>query len=301
MGTPIVNTALVGLLGAGLGYSLFLLGSAFRCGPEAAEQTRRAPRRRVVLDVRMLAARWRRLLIAASGGVAAAVFTGWPVLLVLIPTAIWWLPSALGTDRESAAWVERAEACASFAEMLRDTLAAASGLQQAVAAAAAVPPAAIAGPMRILADDLRLGVRLAPALVKLADTLADPIADRICATLIHASTRSAKNLAPVLGILAVDAREQALTMRNTMAERTRTRTAVRTITAVIGTILSVLLGADAEYLDPFGTVLGQLDLAVAGGLFAVGFVWLHRMTRPVVPHRFLTRLDRVEATRGSTT
>ncbi|WP_194891972.1 type II secretion system F family protein [Catenulispora pinisilvae] len=296
-----MNVTLVGLLGAGFGYSLYLLGSAFWRGQHAATNPAEAPRRRITVDFRMLAVRWRRLLIAASGGAATAAFTGWPVLLVLIPAAIWCLPSALGPDHQSAAWAERAEACAGFAEMLRDTLAAASGLQQAVASAAAVPPAAIAGPLRVLADDLRLGVRLAPALIKLADTLADPIADRICATLIHASTRPAKNLAPVLGILAVDAREQALTMRNMMAERTRTRTAVRTITGVIVSLLSVLLAADAEYLEPFGTALGQLDLAVAGGLFAVGFAWLHRMTRPVVPHRFLTRLDRVAVTRRDAT
>lgn len=294
MGVTAVNAALVGLLGAGLGYSLYLLGSAFR--PSSAS-TAKASRLRVTLDFRILAGRWQRLIIAASGGVTVAGFTGWPVMLVMIPAAIWWLPAALGPDRQSAAWVERAEACAGFAEMLRDTLAAASGLQQAVSAAAAVPPAAIAEPMRTLADDLRLGVRLAPALVKLANTLEDPIADRICATLIHASTRPAKNLAPVLGMLAGDAREQALAMRNTMAERVRSRTAVRTITVVIVGLLGTLLFADAEYLDPFGTVLGQLDLAVAGGLFAVGFTWLHRMTRPVVAHRFLTGLDRMEAVR----
>lgn len=290
-----MNTAVVGLLGAGFGYSVYLLGTAFRRSSDPRKPPKPS-RLLATVDIRTLATRWQHMLIAASGGVAAAAFTGWPVLLVLVPAAIWTLPSALGPDRESAAWVERAEACAGFAEMLRDTLAAAAGLQQAVAAAAAVPPAAIAGPLRTLADDLRLGVRLAPALAKLADTLADPIADRICGTLIHASTRPAKNLAPVLGMLAADAREQALTMRNMMAERTRTRTAVRTITGVIFAVLSILLAADAEYLDPFGTVLGQLDLAVAGGLFAIGFAWLRRMTQPVVPQRFLTRLDRLEKT-----
>lgn len=296
-----MSAALIGLLGAGLGYSLYLLASSLRPRPVVTTEAPTANRRRHVENLQALATRWQRLLTASSGGVAAAAFTGWPVLLVLIPPAIWWLPAALGPDRESAAWVERAEACAGFAEMVRDTLAAASGLQQAVAAAAAVPPAPIAEPLRTLADDLRLGVRLAPALIKLADTLADPVADRICATLIHASTRSAKNLAPVLGMLAADAREQALAMRNPMAERTRSRTAVRTITAVIFGLLSILLAADAEYLDPFGTALGQLDLAVAGGLFAIGFTWLHKMTRPMIAHRFLTRLDRMENARRNAT
>lgn len=292
-----MNRALAALFGTGFGYSACVIVRAVRPGDRTSTPAR-TDRLRSVVDVRGLSARWKHLLLAVLAGIAVAMATGWPVMLAVVPAAIWWLPSALGPDRDTQAWIDRAEACAGFAESLRDTIAAASGLQQAVTAAAAVPPLAIAGPLCTLSDDLRLGVRLAPALVKLADTLADPIADRICATLIHASSRPARNLAPVLGMLASDAREQALAMRVMMAERSRTQTAVRTIVGVITGVITILMTLDAAYLDPFGTVLGQLDIAVAAGLFAVGFVWLRRMSRPILPHRFLTRLDRLDTKVG---
>lgn len=290
-----MTTMLAALFGAGFGLSLMMLIRTV-CGANAQRQQRTA-RRRIDLDLTVVAIRWKHLLIAGLAGLVAAVATKWPVLLVLVPAAVWWLPLILGPDRESQTWIERAEACAGFAEMLRDTLAAAAGLEQAVAAAAAAAPAAIAEPLRTLADDLRLGVRLTPALTKLADTLADPIADRICATLIHASTRPARNLAPVLATLAADAREQALTIRNAVAARSQIRTSARVITAVVTGMTCLLLFADAAYLKPFGTVLGQLDLAVAAALFATGFAWMHRLSRPIAPRRFLTRLDRLDPAR----
>lgn len=286
-----MSVVLAGLFGAGFGLSVLVLVKSVRDAVPDPGSTRR---RRIDLDLGFLRGRRRRLLVAVAAGAAAVADTGWPVLLVLIPAAVWWFPLVLGPDRESQIWIQRAEGCAAFAEMLRDTLAAASGLEQAVAAAAGVAPAAIAEPLRTLSDDLRLGVRLAPALVKLADTLADPIADRICATLIHASSRPARNLAPVLAMLAADAREQALAMRGAVAARSQIRTSARVITVVVTGMTALLLLADSAYLDPFGTVLGQLDLAVAGALFAIGFAWLHRMSRPVTPRRFLTRLDQLD-------
>lgn len=286
-----MNGALAALFGAGFGVSLVsLVRSVSR--PQASPRT---ARRRIAVDLTVLTAQWKRLIAAAVGGILAAVLTGWPVLLVLIPAGVWWLPTILGPDRESQAWIERAEGCAGFAEMLRDTLAAASGLEQAVFAAAGAAPAAIAGPLGVLRDDLRLGVRLAPALIRVADSLADPIADRICATLIHASSRPAKNLAPVLAMLAADAREQALTMRNAVAARSQIRTSARVIAAVVIGMTGLLFMADAAYLEPFSTALGQLDLAVAGGLFAVGSTWMHRLSRPTAPRRFLTQLGRLDS------
>ncbi|HUC03940.1 MAG TPA: hypothetical protein VL961_00985 [Acidimicrobiales bacterium] len=42
------------------------------------------------------------------------------------------------------------------------------------------------------------------------------------------------------------------------------------------------------YLAPYDTATGQLVLILVGGVFAVAFMWLARMTRPVQVDRFLT-------------
>ena len=287
-GLGIVNGLLGALCGAGFGIGLLMVRRAFR------PQTPRfhtARRRAVNIDLRPLLVKWRRLLTCLAAGIAAVAVTGWPVAAVLVATGCWWLPTLLGPDRESERIIARTEGCAGFAEMLRDTLSAASGLSEAVLAASAVPPKAIEAPLRTLHSDLRHGVKVTEALGKLADTLADPIADLICATLIHANGRPSRNLPATLTALASEARGQALAMRRTVAARAQIRTAVRVVVAVILGITTVLLVADSAYLDPFSTAAGQLDLAVAGGTFAAGFAWLIRIARPAPLPRFLTRLD----------
>jgi tight adherence protein B len=287
-GVGIVNGLFGAVCGAGIGIGLLMVRHAFR------PQTRRghtARRLTVNVDLRPLLVKWRRLLLCLAAGIVAVAATGWPVAAVLVPAGCWWLPTVLGPDRESERIIYRTEGCAGFAEMLRDTLSAASGLTEAVYAASAVPPKAIDAPLRTLHSDLRHGVKVTEALGKLAETLADPIADLICATLIHANGRPSRNLPATLTALASEARGQALAMRRTVAARAQIRTAVRVVTAVILGITILLLVADSTYLDPFSTAAGQLDLAVAGGIFAAGFAWLIRVARPTPVPRFLTRLD----------
>jgi hypothetical protein len=47
------------------------------------------------------------------------------------------------------------------------------------------------------------------------------------------------------------------------------------------------------YLEPYDSPTGQLVLLAIGGLFAGGFIWLARMTRPVRPERFLAPAEPV--------
>ena len=88
-----------------------------------------------------------RLVARMAGMVGAAVLvgalTGWPVAAVLAGAAVFALPSLLRGGRDRARRVARTEAIAGWAEMLRDTLAAAAGLEQAIVATAEVSPAPI--------------------------------------------------------------------------------------------------------------------------------------------------------------
>jgi tight adherence protein B len=286
-----VNRVLAGLCGAGIAVCLLGVVRGLRW-PVGERKQLRLP---ALVDPRELVARWPKLLVAFGTGVVAGVATGWPVMVPLAAAAAWWLPPMLGPDRESERFIMRTEALAGFTEMLRDTLAAASGLEQALRAAASKPPAAIAEPLEAFASDLRHGVRLVPALCALRVRLDDELGDRICATLVHASRRPAMNLPAVLSMLAAGARSQALAMRQTVAARSQVRTAVRVIAGVVLIILGVLLITDAAYLAPFATPLGQLDLLFAGTLFAAAFAWLKRMARPEAPLRLLTNPEALDA------
>jgi hypothetical protein len=95
---------------------------------------------------------WRRGGIAVGAAVVAGLFTGWPVAAVLAAGGSWFLPALIGRDTATTALIARIEAIASWAEMMRDTLAAAAGLEQAVLATAAAAPAPIREQVAVLAS-----------------------------------------------------------------------------------------------------------------------------------------------------
>jgi len=273
--------------GIGVGLGLLLIIRGLVGVPDDTPQTPSALASRVALlrEPRML----RRIGLCAGAGVAAGLFTGWIVGAVLGFLAAWVLPGLLGKDNAGAKDLEKIEAIAAFAELLRDTLAAAAGLEQSIMACAPAAPAAIAEPVAALAARVRAGARLDTALRAFADDLADPTADLIVAALILASRRQARQLADLLSELASTARDQAALRMRTAADRARTRTSVRVITGAVLAMAGGLILLNRPYLAPYSTPQGQLVLLMIAGLFAVAFAWLRKIAAPAAPARLLTR------------
>lgn len=279
LGTSPGLAVLLGL-GTGLGLWLFVVGwrgveqrpLQWRMRGRSGEQ-----RQRVGI----------RFGVALAVGVAAAVATGWIVGAVLAGLGCWALPRVLGRDPEHAHRVARVEAIATWTEMLRDTLSAASGLEQAILATAPLAPVPIRGQITDLARRLENGERLAPSLRRLADELADPTGDLVIAALVKAAEQQARQLAELLGALAQTAREQVSMRMRVDAGRARTRTSVRVI---VGTTLAFAVAVvllNRPYLSAYDSVTGQAVLLGIGALFAVGFAWLARITRVIEPPRLL--------------
>ena len=281
-----------GLCGAGLGLGLCLLLAGL-IGTPVAEDGRQPP----VWPGRLrgLAARgWAARLPLAAGAVAGLVVwlvTGWPVGGLLAAAAGVCGPRLVGRDREQAGRVARIEAVAGWAEMLRDTLTGAAGLEQAILATAPVAPPAVRAEVGALAAALRGGHRLPEALRRFADQLADETADLVVAALLLAARHEARDLAALLGTLAAAAREQAGLRLRAAASRARTRTSVRVISAATLGFAAGLVLFDRRYLQPYDSPAGQLVLLLVGGLFATGLAWLARLARIPNPPRLLTRLD----------
>lgn len=234
-------------------------------------------------------ARWRLRTGAmfAAGTVAFAV-TGWPVgaLLAALVAAI--VPGTLGRLREETATVARTEAVATWTEMLRDTLAAAAGLEEAVSATADAAPEAIHGEVTRLARGLERG-SLTDALERFAEELANPAADLVVAALLTAARREARELVPLLTALSRSARSEAEMRLRVHVSRARVRTAVRVIIGTLGLFAGGLLLFNRPYLAPYGTAVGQLVLLGVGAVFASGWWLLQRMADIEQPERFLAR------------
>ena len=275
-------TALAAVFGAGAGVGLILVVAGLR-GADAAPADSVANPLRWRPAVEHLGAR-------LSGALAAAVVVGavtrWPVGALLAGLAGWATPALWAGRGAEAAATARIEAVATWTEMLRDTLAGAAGLEQAITASAPVAPLAIRAEVAQLAARAERD-RLAPALRAFADDLADPTADLVVAALLLAVEHRARRLGELLGSLAAAAREHAGMRLRVQAGRARTRTSVR---VVVGATLAMAAGLallDRGYLAPYNSAVGQLVLAGVGAIFTAAFAWLASMARPEPTGRLL--------------
>ncbi|KAA2253311.1 pilus assembly protein TadB [Solihabitans fulvus] len=283
--TVTLSTALAALLGLGVGVGLLLAIIGWR-GVDAARPRRVQLRRRPDAsgDQRQVL----RIGLAVVIGLLTGLATGWVVGAVLAGLACWALPRVLGRDPEHARRVARIEAVATWTEMLRDTLSAAAGLEQAILATAPLSPPAIRAEVTGLAARIENGDRLAPSLRALADRLADPTGDLVIAALVLAAEQQARQLGDLLGSLAHAAREQASMRMRVEAGRARTRTSVRVIVGTtIGFAVAVVL-LNRPYLSAYDSAGGQVVLLIIGVLFSLGFAWLVRIARVTEPTRFLS-------------
>lgn len=274
------TTTLFALLGAGVGAGLWLVLRGWRRTPPAPRRGRRGVRAAIELH------RTRALVAVVAGG-TGGVLTGWIAGACLITFAVWTLPAIIGSGAAHTRRIARIEAVATWAEMLRDTLAAAAGLEQAILASAPVAPTAIHAEVTALAVRLETGHRLVPSLRLLADDLAEPIADLVISSLLLAATQQARALADLLGSLAATAREQATMRLRVEASRARVRTSVRIITGATVGFAGLLVVLNRDYLVAYDTVTGQLVLLVIGGLFTVGFLALTKIAAFAEPPRLL--------------
>ena len=279
------TTSVFALLSAGVGAGLHMIvlgRRTLRPGPGSAHR-RRWWRLREQHTIRATA--------AMGAGTVGGVVTGWIVGAGLITAAVWFLPKLLGRESGHATQIAKVEAIATWTEMLRDTLAAAAGLEQAILACAPVAPATIQHEVVALAGRLENGDRLEPSLRRFADELADPTADLVVAALVLAATQQARNLGELLGSLAGTARERAAMRMRVDASRTRTRTSVRIIVGTTVGFAGLLTLVNREYLAAFDTPTGQLVLLAIGALFAAGFAWLSRIAAETPPARLLATSD----------
>ncbi|MEV0005952.1 type II secretion system F family protein [Micromonospora sp. NPDC050980] len=267
------------VLGLGCAAGLVLVADGLRRRPPGAPAGRR---RRA-----WTSAERTRLLAAAGGGVAAAAVTRWPVAALLAAAAVWALPRVLGPDREHQRAVARIEAVATWAELLRDTLSSAAGLEQAITATAPVTPQSIRPQVQALAAAVRGGNRLPDALRVFAADLADPTADLVVRALTQAAGYHGGQLSQCLSSLAITARELAGIRMRVATKRAATRTAARVITGTAVAMVAGLIVLNRGFLAPYRSVTGQLVLLVVGAVFAAGFWWLARASRLPQPPRVL--------------
>jgi Flp pilus assembly protein TadB len=228
-----------------------------------------------------------------SGGAAAAFLatlavTGWPVGAVLVAAAAVGAPRLIGGRAAREAAIARTEAIATWTEMVRDSISAASGLEEAINATAKVAPVPIRREVRLLVSRLERD-NLPRALAAFGEDLAHPSGDLVVAALTIAARTEASDLTGLLSRLSDAIRGEARMRIRVDVGRTQVRTASKVIVGVVAATIALLALLNRDYLDAYSSFGGQLALLVVGGIFALGGFLLVRMAEIEMPERFSAR------------
>jgi tight adherence protein B len=228
-----------------------------------------------------------RTAIAAVAATMVLVITGWPVVAVGTVLLVFAWRGLSGGAAEERAAMHRLEGLAAWTESLRDTIAGAAGLEQAIPSSTRAAAPMIRPHLRAMIDRLHTRMALPEALALFADELDDPSADLVIAALILNSRLRGPGLRDVLGALAVSAREELDMRRRVEAERRATRRSVQIVVVTALAFAGILVVFNPSYVEEYTSFLGQAVLVVVAGLFGTGFAWMKRLARFDKPTRLL--------------
>lgn len=276
-----MTAAMIAVLGAmgGLGLAVMIAGLTGR---------RVLPAIDIASSQRSLASATTRLGSVLLTATTVLVITRWPVAAALSGVAALAAPGIIGGKAARERAIARTEAIATWTEMVRDSITAASGLEEAINATAPVAPAAIRREVRLLVSRLERQ-SLAPALVAFGQDLAHPSGDLVVAALTIAARTEASDLSSLLSRLAEAIRGEARMRIRVEVGRTRVRTASKVILGVVAATIALLALLNRDYLEVYGDAAGQAVLLVIGGIFAFGGWLLVRMGELDMPERFTAR------------
>ncbi len=228
-----------------------------------------------------------RLPLAILAGLAILLLTRWVVLAAATGLLVFFAPSLFGGARSERVAIARLEGLAAWTESLRDTIAGAVGLEQAIPSTATAAAPSIRPQLEAMSDRLRVRTPLATALQQFADDLNDSSADLIVAALMLNSQLRGPGLRDVLSSLAHSARDELEMRRRVNAGRASTR---RSVQIVMGITVVFVLGLtlfNRSYVEPYSGTVGQAVLLLILSLFGAGFAWMRRLAAFEVPERFL--------------
>jgi Flp pilus assembly protein TadB len=229
-----------------------------------------------------------RTALAVMVGLAVLVVTRWPIAAIGTGVLVLAWNGLAGGAAEERRSMARLEALAAWTESLRDTIAGAVGLEQAIPASIRASSPVLQPPLRSLVDRMHTRVPLPDALRHFADDLNDPSADLVVAALVLNAKLRGPGLRDMLGALATSARAELDMRRRVEADRRATRRSVRIVVGVsVGTAIGLAV-FNHSYVEPYDDFLGQLVLCLVIALYGAGFLWLRRLAKYEMPSRFLT-------------
>lgn len=279
----------MGMVVAGLSGALIaagLVGIVWGLQPVPEPATR--PVRRAVRPgwaARVRPRTWWLLAASVLAGLLGGVWTGWLVLVLVVPGVVvglpWLLSPPPGVER-----IARLDAMAEWTRNLAGVLTIHAGLEEAILATVGSTPDPIRPEVTRLAARIRSRGHLDDALRGFADELDDATGDLVVCCLLLAARRRGPGLAAALEGLAEATGEDVRARREVEADRAKPRGSARLIT-VISLVMLGALALSGDYLAPLSGPVGQLILTALLVGYAAGLLLLRRMGASAPPPRLL--------------
>lgn len=228
-----------------------------------------------------------RLGAGGAAGLAVLVVTRWPVAAAAIGLLVAYWDRIAGGGGDEKLAILRLEGLAVWTESLRDTIAGAVGLEQAIPSSVEATPAVLRPPLNLLVDRLRIREPLPDALLAFAEDLDDPSADTVVAALVLNARLRGPGLRDVLTALAISTREELDMRRRVEASRRSVRRSVRLILGIVLSVAGAMVLLNDSYVSSYDGVVGQGVLLVVALLFLSGLLWLRKLARPAAVERIL--------------
>lgn len=221
---------------------------------------------------------WVFLLVAVVLAGGAALWTGWPVMVVIMPVAVIGIPALLRAP--PARDIELLESLDRWVRGLAATMGAGRSIADAVRASARNPPERLKDTLIRMVQRLDDRWSAPAAFLRMADELDSPDADAVLASLILATQRGGQGAVTTLAALADSIQERLKVMREIEAERAKPRYVVRQVTLITVVVLGAALVFARDFFRPYGTPTGQAVLIALVALYAGSLLQLKRMTIP---------------------
>lgn len=217
------------------------------------------------------------LVVGIVVGMVLFLLTGWFVMIVIAPAALVGVPLLLGRGRGGNV-VGRLEAMEEWTRALAGVLTVGVGIEQAITATVRSAPAPIHAEVTQLAARLRARWSTVAALRAFADDLNDATGDLIATSLILGAKRRGTGLANVLEGLAETVAQDVRVRRQIEADRAKPRTTARVVTIITLGVLGLMM-LNGDYIEPYGSGLGQIVLVVLLSLYVLCLLWMQSITR----------------------
>ncbi|MEJ7833257.1 MAG: type II secretion system F family protein [Nocardioides sp.] len=236
------------------------------------------------------------LLVGFAVGVAVALLTGWLIAIIVLPAAVVGLPVLLSTPPSSAR-IDRLEAMEEWARSLSSGLTAGRGLDQALIKSLRSTPDVIRPEVARLVARLDAHWSTERALRAFAEDLDDATGDLLVYYLILSARRRGTGLASVLEEVAESVAADVRARRQIDADQAKPRTTARYVTVFTIGVLG-FLALTGEYIEPYGSPLGQVVLALLLTAYVATLVWMRSMATAKPLPRFLNNSAR-DSSRGA--